>query len=161
MKNEETTKKQYTVYKCRVSAKDPLFGVFDEWAHLSNNLYNDTLFVLRQLFVGLSKDRKDMNLLESTTIDSVLEVAKLYNKKLVLDKDHRLVNYSFLDFYFKKTNNENYNSSLPKQTAQYAIKDACNSFSSWFKALNSYKKALLCLLEDPKCLNIEKAVVFM
>lgn len=140
MKNEESTKKQYTVYKCRVDVKDPLFSVFDKWAHLSNNLYNDTLFVLRQLFVGLSKDRKDMSLLESTTIDSVLEVAKLYNKKLILDKDHRLVSYSFLDFYFKKTNNENYNSSLPKQTAQYAIKDAFDSFSSWFKALNSYKR---------------------
>lgn len=140
MSEETKTKKQYSIYKCRVSEKDPLFVVFDEWAHLSNNLYNETLFVIRQLFTGLNKDKKDMTDLEITTIENVLEVLKSYNKKLILDKDHRLVSYNFMDFYFKKTNNENYNSSLPKQSAQYVIKDACNSFKSWFKALRSYKR---------------------
>lgn len=140
MSSEEKTKKQYSIYKCRVSEKDPLFVVFDEWAHLSNNLYNETLFVIRQLFTGLNKDKKDMTNLESTTIKNVLKISKLYNKDIILDKDHRLVDCNFMDFYFKKTNNKNYNSSLPKQSAQHIIKDACNSFKSWFKALKSYKK---------------------
>lgn len=140
MGKEAKIKKQYSIYKCRVSEKDPLFVVFDEWAHLSNNLYNETLFVLRQLFIGLNKDKKDMTILENTTINNVLEVLKIYNKELILDKDHRLLNFYFMDYYFKKTNNENYNSSLPKQSAQYVIKDACNSFKSWFKALRSYKR---------------------
>lgn len=140
MNKELEAKKQYSIYKCRISEKDPLFTVFDEWAHLSNNLYNETLFVIRQLFTGLSKDKKDMSSLESTTIDDVLEVLKSYGKNLKLDKDHRLVNYYFMDYYFKKTFNENYNSSLPKQSAQHVIKDACNNFKSWFKALKSYKK---------------------
>ena len=140
MNKEVEVKKQYSIYKCRVNEKDPLFAMFDEWAHLSNSLYNETLFVLRQLFTGLNKDKKDMTDLESTTIDNVLEVLKSYDKELILDKDHRLVNFYFMDYYFKKTNNENYNSSLPKQSAQYVIKDACNSFKSWFKALRSYKR---------------------
>ena len=120
MNKELEAKKQYSIYKCRISEKDPLFAVFDEWAHLSNNLYNETLFVIRQLFTGLSKDKKDMSSLESTTINSVLEVLKSYGKNLKLDKDHRLVNYYFMDHYFKKTFNENYNSSLPEQSASLA-----------------------------------------
>lgn len=133
-------KKQYSIYKCRISEKEPLFKVFNEWSHLSNNLYNETLFIIRQLFTGLNKDKKDMNVLEITTIDNVLKILKTYNKKLILNKNHRLVNYYFMDYYFKKTNNKNYNSALPKQSAQHVIKDACNSFENWFKALKSYKK---------------------
>lgn len=117
MNKEAKTKKRYLIYKCEVSENNPLFAVFDEWAHISNNLYNETLFVLRQLFTGLNKDRKNMTDLESTTIENVLEVLKTYNKGLMLDKDHRLVNFYFMDYYFKKTNNKNYNSSLPKQSA--------------------------------------------
>lgn len=135
MDKEIKIKKQYSIYKCEINAKNPLFLIFDEWSHLSNNLYNETLFIIRQLFIGLNKDKKDMNDLERTTIDSVLKILKSYNKKLILDKNHRLVNYYFMDYYFKKTNNKNYNSALPKQSAQYVIKDACDSFKSWFKAL--------------------------
>lgn len=47
MDKEVKTKKQYSIYKCHVSENDPLFAVFDEWTHLSNNLYNETLFVIR------------------------------------------------------------------------------------------------------------------
>ena len=157
MGKEVKTKKQYSIYKCHVSENDPLFAVFDEWTHLSNNLYNETLFVIRQLFTGLNKDKNDMSDLESTTIDNVLNVLKSYSKKLVLDKDHRLVNYNFMDYYFKKTNNKNYNSFLPKQSAQYVIKDACDSFKNWFKALRSYKKNPSKFMGKPKMPKYRKS----
>lgn len=157
MNKELEAKKQYSICKCRISEKDPLFTVFDEWAHLSNNLYNETLFVIRQLFTGLSKDKKDMSSLESTTINNVLEILKSYNKDLTLDKDHKLVNYYFMDYYFKKTFNENYNSSLPKQSAQHVIKDACNSFKNWFKALKSYKKNPSSFTGKPKMPKYRKS----
>lgn len=130
MDNKIEDKKEYSIYKCKLKSDNPLFCVFDEWAHLANNLYNETLFVLRQLFTGLKKEEKDITPLEKETIDSVLKVAKSYKKKLILNKDQRLVNYYFMDFYFKKTKNENYNSSLPKQTAQHVIKEACDNFST-------------------------------
>ena len=140
MNNTIKDKKEYSVYKCKLKNDSPLFCVFDEWSHLANNLYNETLFVLRQLFTGLKKEDKDITPLEKETIDSVLKVAKSYKKTIVLNKDQRLVNYYFMDFYFKKTKNENYNSSLPKQTAQHVIKEACGNFSTWLKALKEYNK---------------------
>ena len=140
MDNTIEDKKEYSLYKCILKNDSPLFCVFDEWAHLANNLYNETLFVLRQLFTGLKKEEKDITPLEKETIDIVLKVAKSYKKTIVLNKDQRLVNYYFMDFYFKKTKNENYNSSLPKQTAQHVIKEACQSFSTWLKALKEYNK---------------------
>lgn len=140
MANIIEDKKEYSVYKCKLKNDSPLFCVFDKWAHLANNLYNETLFVLRQLFTGLKKEEKDITPLEKETIDSVLRVAKSYKKTIVLNKDQRLVNYYFMDFYFKKTKNENYNSSLPKQTAQHVIKEACQNFSIWLKTLKEYNK---------------------
>ncbi len=140
MDNIIEDKKEYSVYKCKLKNDNPLFCVFDEWSHLANNLYNETLFVLRQLFTGLKKEDKDITPLEKETIDSVLKIAKSYKKTIVLNKDQRLVNYYFMDFYFKKTKNENYNSTLPKQTAQHVIKEACTNFSIWLKALKEYNK---------------------
>lgn len=140
MTNTIGDKKEYSLYKCKLKNDSHLFCVFDEWSHLANNLYNETLFVLRQLFTGLKKEEKDITPLEKETIDSVLKVAKSYKKTIVLNKDQRLVNYYFMDFYFKKTKNENYNSSLPKQTAQHVIREACKNFSTWLKALKGYNK---------------------
>ena len=140
MANIIEDKKEYSVYKCKLKNDSPLFCVFDEWSHLANNLYNETLFVLRQLFTGLKKEDKDITPLEKEAIENVLKVAKSYKKTIVLNKDQRLVNYYFMDFYFKKTKNENYNSSLPKQTAQHVVKEACQNFSIWLKALKEYNK---------------------
>lgn len=133
-------KTEYSVYKCKLKNDSPLFCVFDEWSHLANNLYNETLFVLRQLFTGLKKDDKDITPLEKETIDNVIRIAKSYKKRVILNKDQRLVNYYFMDFYFKKMKNENYNSFLPKKTAQHIIKEACENFSTWLKALKEYNK---------------------
>ena len=140
MNNTIEDKKEYSVYKCKLKSDSPLFCVLDEWSHLANNLYNETLFVLRQLFTGLKKEDKDITPLEKETIKNVLKVAKSYKKTIVLNKDQRLVNYYFMDFYFKKTKNENYNSSLPKQTAQHVVREACDNFSTWLKTLKEYNK---------------------
>lgn len=157
MANKIEDKKEYSVYKCRLKSDNSLFCVFDEWAHLANNLYNETLFVLRQLFTGLKKDEKDITPLEKETIDNVLKIAKSYNKKLVLNKDQRLVNYYFMDFYFKKTKNENYNSSLPKQTAQHVTREACDNFSTWLKALKEYNKNPSKFIGRPKMPKYKKS----
>lgn len=132
--------KKYNIYKCHIKSENPLYDTLDEWSHLANNLYNESLFIMRQLFTGLAKTPDKRQELESATIESVLEIAKLYKRKVVLDDKQRLVSHFFLDFYFKKTNNENYYSALPRQTAQAVIKEANAKFSEWLKALNDYKK---------------------
>lgn len=133
-------KKTYNIYKCYIKENDLLYEVLDEWSHLANNLYNESLFIMRQLFTGLAKPFEKRHNLEVTTIEDVLKVVKLYQKDIALNESQRLVNYFFLDFYFKTTNNKNYYSALPKQVAQAVIKEANAKFSEWFKALKSYKR---------------------
>lgn len=133
-------KKTYNIYKCYIKENDPLYEVLDEWSHLANDLYNESLFIMRQLFTGLAKPFEKRHSLEVTTIEDVLKVVKLYQKDIALNESQRLVNYFFLDFYFKMTNNKNYYSALPKQVAQAVIKEANAKFSEWFKALKSYKR---------------------
>lgn len=132
--------KKYNVYKYHVKSDNPLYDTLDEWSHLANNLYNESLFIMRQLFTGLTKIPDKRQELESATIESVLEIAKLYKREVTLNDKQRLVSHFFLDFYFKKTNNKNYYSALPRQTAQAVIKEANVKFSEWLKALNDYKK---------------------
>ena len=136
MDNEE---KRYNLYNYHIYDNDSLYNLLDEWAHLANNLYNESLFIMRQLFTGLTKTPDQRYELEAIAIESVLEVAKLYNKEITLNEEKRLVNYPFLEFYFRETNNENYYSILPRQTAQAIIKEADAKFSEWLKALKDYK----------------------
>lgn len=133
-------KKTYNLYKCHIRDDNPLYSLLDEWSHLANNLYNESLFVMRQLFTGLTKSPEKRHELESTTIEDVLKITRLYKKSIILNEEKRLVDYSFLDFYFKRTNNENYYSALPRQTAQAVIKEANAKFSEWLKALKDYKE---------------------
>lgn len=95
---------------------------------------------MRQLFTGLPKEPEKRHELEATTIEEVLKIVKLYKKEIILNEEQRLVDSYFLDFYFKKTNNENYYSALPRQTAQAVIKEANDKFSEWLKALKDYKE---------------------
>ena len=140
MENQIVQDKKYNVYKCYIKDDNPLYNTLDEWSHLANNLYNESIFIMRQLFTGLAKSSDKRQELETTTIEDVLKIAKLYNKKIILNEEQRLVSHYFLDFYFKKTNNENYYSSLPSQTAQSVIKEANIKFNGWLKALKDYKK---------------------
>ena len=132
----ETTK--YNIYKYYVKQGDSLFLLFDEWSRLANNLYNETLFVMRQLFTGLKKQPEERHELEASTIEDVLSIGKKHKKEVVLNEEKRIVSWQFLDFYFKTKKNENYNSSLPKQTAQATIKEAHSKFTEWLKALKDY-----------------------
>lgn len=133
-------KKIYNLYKYHITYSNTLYSTLDAWSHLANNLYNESLFVMRQLFTGLNKEPDKRHELEATTIEEVLKIAKLYKKEIILNEEKRLVDYPFLEFYFRHKNNENYYSSLPRQTAQVVIKEANDKFSEWLKALKDYKK---------------------
>lgn len=133
-------KKIYNLYKYHITYSNPLYSTLDAWSHLANNLYNESLFVMRQLFTGLNKEPDKRHELEATTIEEVLKIAKLYKKEIILNEEKRLVDSPFLEFYFRHKNNENYYSSLPRQTAQVVIKEANDKFSEWLKALKDYKK---------------------
>lgn len=131
---------QYNIYKYHVKQDDSLFLLLDEWSRLANNLYNETLFVMRQLFTGLNKKPEERHELENSTIEDVLNVAKKYKKEIVLNEEQRLVDCAFLEFYFRNKNNNNFISSLPRQTAQKVIKEAQSNFIYWLKALKDYNK---------------------
>ena len=120
---------------------------------LSNNLYNRINYIKRQLFTGLNKDIKTPN--EQEVIDLVNKYLKKWNKNkkatykkkhcnkkgfkpLVFDKDNRLIDYYYLDYILKESNDVDYR-SLPIHTAQRVIKQVCEAWDSYFKSLKEYK----------------------
>ena len=157
VKKIESNQKKYNLYKHYIKESDSLYPVLDEWSHLANNLYNDSLFVMRQLFTGLPKDPDKREPLETKVLEEVLEIKKTYKRELVLNKEKRLVDYPFLEHYFKTKNNQNYNSFLPKQTSQAVIKEAVTMFYSWLKALKNYKKYPSMYTGKPKMPGYKKS----
>ena len=157
MKKIENNQKKYNLYRNYIKESDFLYPVLDEWSHLANNLYNDSLFVMRQLFTGLAKEPEKREPLEIEAINEVLEIKKTYKRELVLNKEKRLVNYPFLEHYFKTKNNQNYNSFLPKQTAQSVIKEAVTMFYCWLKALKDYKNHPSKYTDRPKMPGYKKS----
>ena len=142
----------YNIASIEIKEKD-IIEYSKELAILSNNLYNRTLYIYRQLFTGLSKEIPTTN--EKEVIDLINKYIKLYNKKLKskykkehgsikgftgvkIDKDHKFINYNFLDYIYKNENDIDYR-SLPIHTAQNVIKQVIHDIESFFNAIKEYK----------------------
>ena len=134
---------------------------------LSNNFYNRTNYVIRQLMTGLSKDSPTPN--EEEVIKLVKEYEEKYNiykttpklkkdgkpknivnnskkkfskpkeyKALHFDSDHWMPTYDFLNYLFKETNDIDYR-ALPVHTAQKVIRQVIESWTGYFNTNKEYK----------------------
>lgn len=100
------------VEKHKMKKNEEHYEVFKKMAHISNNLYNHALFLIRQNFIN--------------------------NK--TKDGHRKYLNYNAIDKIFKKTNEENYR-SLPIQTSQQILKTIDKNWKSFFKSIKNWKKS--------------------
>ena len=132
---------------------------------LSNNFYNKTNYVIRQLMTGLSKDnptpneedvinlvkkyevkyniyKKNPKLKKDGTPKNIVNNSKKKSKKeykdLHFNSEHWFPTYDFLNYLFKETNDIDYR-ALPVHTAQNVIKQVIRSWQSYFNANKEYK----------------------
>ena len=127
---------------------------------LSNNLYNRTLFIIRQMMTGYKKDNPCTN--EQEVLDLIKEYEAKYNeynskpklkkdgnekktkskkefKPVHFDKDNWMPGYKFLNFLLSESNDVDYR-ALPVHTSQKVIKQVVEVWKSYFNALKEYKK---------------------
>lgn len=128
----------YSIYQIVVKDKD-INKTFNDWSFIGHYLYNETLFVIRNLFTGLDKDYNKVTDNERFVIEDVIKAFYLYDSPNSIGTRNKVPSYKFLNYYFAVyKNSENYR-YLPKHTAQYIIKLALGNFRNWLKAIREYK----------------------
>lgn len=128
---------------------------FDFASKQSNNIYNLTMYYIRQsYFYGLEKD--DTKLLDDVknTVKFLNEQIKEYNQvstskdlELITKDNYPMYNYYFLRYLIKKLPNERFPEGevnpfylLPSTMAQNTVEVACKSWKGYFAALKEWNK---------------------
>ena len=111
-----------------------IYNLLDQNAVLANNLYNAVLFRIRQVFTGWDKTARTAN--EAQVFCELEQTEAVYPKLHI----RRVLTWTVLDKVLRVTNNPDYFSGLPMQTAEAVVKQAAADFKNWLKALKEYKK---------------------
>ena len=120
----------YRTDRIYVSKQHEMFSYFDELAHKAKNLYNASLFRIRNAFTAHDKTNVTSN--EKEVLD---ELALLKGQKT-----YRVLGYGVLQRLMRVTQNPDFFAGLPMQSAQATVKHACSDFQNWLSALKKYKQ---------------------
>lgn len=129
----------YKIYQIVIKDKE-LNKDFEEWSFLGHYLYNETLYIIRNLFTGLNKDYSLITPNEEEVISNTFEALAMYDSENIIGSNKRVPSYTFLNYYLSKYRRSNNYESLPKHIAQHIIKQALGDFKNWLAALKDYKK---------------------
>ena len=120
----------YRTDRIYVNAQHEMFPYFDKLAHKAKNLYNASLFRIRNAFTAHGKTNVTSN--EKEVLD---ELALLKGQKT-----YHVLGYGVLQRLMRVTQNPDFFADLPMQSAQATLKRACSDFQSWLSALRRYKQ---------------------
>lgn len=120
----------YRTDRIYISKQHEMFPYFDGLAHKAKNLYNASLFRIRNTFTAHDKVNVTSN--EKEVLD---ELALLKGQKT-----YRVLGYGVLQRLMRVTQNPDFFAGLPMQSAQATVKHACSDFQNWLSALKKYKQ---------------------
>ena len=120
----------YRTDRIYISKQHEMFPYFDGLAHKAKNLYNASLFRIRNAFTARDKTNVTSN--EKEVLD---ELALLKGQKT-----YRVLGYGVLQRLMRVTQNPDFFAGLPMQSAQAAVKHACSDFQNWLSALKKYRQ---------------------
>lgn len=146
---------EYCTSKTVIDSSHPLYSYLYEYSKLSKNLYNATLFRIRQNFTLRDKEHLSDN--EKEVLQEIDKVKERFH----LSTPKSLLSYKFLDKMMRVTNNPDFFSGLPMQTSQLILKDAVRDFKSWLSALKGYKEDPSLYLGKPKMPNYKHSEISM
>ena len=141
---------------------DPIFDYCASVTGKGNNLYNASLFRIRQVMTGIKKDPKDRQPNEVAVLKEIEEaLPSMQTKKQTFKMptpEKWLLSYTFLDALFKRTNNPDYNAEgLPKHMAQNAIKEALEDMKGFFELSKMFKRNPSSLTGKPNLPHYKKS----
>ena len=141
----------YRVTQRIISSDDPLYPYFDNLCRKSKLLYNAALFRVRNIFTGYDKEHRTENEVE------------VFQEVALLQRSHpnmhvrRVISYTHLEKMMRVTENADFFSGLPRQTAQQMVKQSVTDFKNWLASLSEYKKHPEKYLGKPKMPRYKKS----
>ena len=141
----------YRVTQRIISSDDLLYPYFDDLCRKSKLLYNAALFRVRNIFTGYDKEHRTENEVE------------VFQEVALLQRSHpnmhvrRVISYTHLEKMMRVTENPDFFSGLPRQTAQQMVKQSVTDFKNWLASLREYKKHPEKYLGKPKMPRYKKS----
>ena len=127
-----------------------LFSYCNEQSLLACNLYNASLFRIRQIFTGWDKPNRSDN--ENQVFGEVALLESTYPSIKV----KQIISYTHLEKLMRVTANPDFFAGLPMQTAQAIVKAACQDFKNWLTSLKDFKASTIFKNIENKLNNNEK-----
>lgn len=140
----------YRVTQRIISSDDLLYPYFDDLCRKSKLLYNAALFRVRNIFTGYDKEHRTEN--EVEVFQEVALLQRSYPNMHV----RRVISYTHLEKMMRVTENADFFSGLPRQTAQQMVKQSVTDFKNWLASLREYKKHPEKYLGKPKMPRYKK-----
>ena len=141
----------YRVTQRIISSDDLLYPYFDDLCRKSKLLYNAALFRVRNIFTGYDKEHRTEN--EVEVFQEVALLQRSYPNMYV----RRVISYTHLEKMMRVTENADFFSGLPRQTAQQMVKQSVTDFKNWLTSLTEYKKHPEKYLGKPKMPRYKKS----
>ena len=141
----------YRVTQRIISSDDLLYPYFDDLCRKSKLLYNAALFRVRNIFTGYDKEHRTEN--EVEVFQEVALLQRSYPNMHV----RRVISYTHLEKMMRVTENPDFFSGLPRQTAQQMVKQSVTDFKNWLVSLREYKKHPEKYLGKPKMPRYKKS----
>ena len=141
----------YRVTQRIISSDDLLYPYFDDLCRKSKLLYNAALFRVRNIFTGYDKEHRTEN--EVEVFQEVALLQRSYPNMHV----RRVISYTHLEKMMRVTENADFFSGLPRQTAQQMVKQSVTDFKNWLVSLREYKKHPEKYLGKPKMPHYKKS----
>ena len=145
-----------------IDEKHPLFNYCANITAKANNLYNASLFRIRQVMTGIKKDPSDRqpNEIEVLSeIEKYLPSMQTPKVKFKMPTPKKwMLSYTFLDALFKRSKNPDYYADgLPAHASQKAIKAAIHDMKSFFALNKMYKAGDPSVKEKPSLPHYKKS----
>lgn len=141
----------YRVTQRIISSDDLLYPYFDDLCRKSKLLYNAALFRVRNIFTGYDKEHRTENEIE------VFQEVALLQRSYPNMHVRRVISYTHLEKMMRVTENPDFFSGLPRQTAQQMVKQSVTDFKNWLASLREYKKHPEKYLGKPKMPRYKKS----
>ena len=158
-KGKEATDMGYmrTITVC-ITQNHPLFDYAETVTRLANHLSNAIRFRQRQVLTAVSKPATNWSANEQEVMKEILDtISQMKRPVPVPTKENHFLGYSFLDSVMKYTKNPDYYAKgLPRQTAQYVLKQAVRDMKTFYASCRAYAKDPSAFTGKPKLPGYKK-----
>ena len=148
----------YQTIRVCIRPKDELYDYCDGQTRAANNLYNASLYRVRQVLTMFNKPAEELTDNEKNVYNEIASALPIMGYKYKMpSKGKTFLSYEFLDALFKATKNPDYFChTLQRQTAQHTIKTVVRSMKSFYEAKKAYRKDPSKFLGEPQLPNYHK-----